>query len=218
MASPEVFTGFWQNHSIPGTWGWTWTLNTSSANYLLVFLGIYLGFVGGSFWSIIAFLLHFWMAKLEPGDGIHHQILLILRNTSTPFGAASELASVALSWRKVNSLKRVARPLLLSLLPLVIAIGFIITGIESTKISAGDDAANEVKIKPQNCGPLLWTPLLSNSSSSADTTELVGFGMWQAQTSREARSFGLCSPYPPCSAACMLPSMAQGGYLVPQHQ
>jgi hypothetical protein len=156
MASPEVFTGFGQNHSIPGAWSWIWTLNTSSANYLLVFLGISLGLVGGSFRSIIAFLLHSWMAKLESGDGIHHQILLILRNTSTPFGAASEKASVALTWRKVNSPRRIARPLLLSLLPLVIAIGFIIAGIQSTKVSAGDDAANEVKIKPPNCDPLLW--------------------------------------------------------------
>lgn len=185
MASPEVSTGFWQNHSIGGAWGWTWTLSTSSANYLLVFLGIYLGLVGGSLWSIVAFLLHSWMAKPEPRDGIHHQILLILRNTANPLGAASELASVALHWRKINSPSRVVRPLLLSLLPLVIAVGFIVMGIESTKVSAGDDAANEVKIKPQNCGPLLWDP-------EGNTTELVALGLWNTKTARDARSYGSC--------------------------
>ena len=48
MALAQVFTGFWQNHSVPGTWGWTLTLSTTSANKLLIFLGIYLGFVGAT--------------------------------------------------------------------------------------------------------------------------------------------------------------------------
>lgn len=183
MASPEIFQGFWQNYSNARVWGWTWTLSDASANYLLVFLGIYLGFVGGSFWTIIAFLIHQWMAGENPGDGIHHQTQLILRNTPSPLGAAKELASLAFQWRTVESRSRVIKPLLFSLLPFTIAFGFIVAGIESTRISAGDAAANEVKIKPQNCGQTLW------NVSTPSPPEIVAFATFLTQNGRDARAY-----------------------------
>lgn len=182
MSSPEIYQGFWQNYSVAGIWGWALTLSTARGNNLLVFLGIYLGFVGAAFWSIIAFLIYQLMAGKLPGDGIHHQMLLILRNTSSPLSAAREFAMVAYYWRTVELRPRLMAPLLLSLLPLIIGVGFIVAGIESTRISAGESKINEVKIKAENCGQSLWDA--SNSTSPS-----VAFAFWLAKTAKDARGY-----------------------------
>ena len=182
MSSPEVYQGLWHNYSVGGIWGWTLTLSTSRGNDLLVFLGIYLGFVGGAFWSIIAFLLHQMLSSKDPGAGIHHQILLILRNTSSPLSAAREFAFIAYYWRLVESRQRIMIPLLLSLLPLIIGIGFIVAGIQSTRLSAGESSINEVKIKAQYCG-------LSSWDASNSTMASIPFAFWLARTAKDAIAY-----------------------------
>lgn len=182
MSSPEVYQGFWRNYSVGGIWGWTWTLSTSRGNNLLVFLGIYLGFVGGAFWSIIAFIIYQLMAGKLPRDGIHHQILLVLRNTSSPLSASREFATIAYYWRSVELRPRLMVPLLLSLPPLLIGIGFIVAGIEATRVSAGASKINEIKIKAGNCGLSQW-------DASNSTTGSIHFAFWLAKTAKDARAY-----------------------------
>ena len=116
------------------------------------------------------------------GDGIHHQTQNILRNTTSPFSAAGELALVAIRWRTVETRSRIIRPLFLAVVPFVIAIGFIFAGIESTRVSTGEGIPSEVKVKPQNCGQSLWTP-------SNTTLQNVGFAFWLAATGQDARAY-----------------------------
>lgn len=63
---------------------------------------------------------------------------------------------MAFYWRMVGSRQRVIIPLLLSMIPLLVGIGFIVAGIESTRVSAGESSINEVKIKTQDCGQSSW--------------------------------------------------------------
>lgn len=177
MASQQVYEGLWTNHSFSGIWGWTWTLKTSTANFLLVALGIFLGFVGNALWGVIAFVLHQCFAQEIPGDGVHHEIQLILRNSTESFGATWEFLILAWHYRKSNIFK----PLALSFVASVCAVGFIVAGIESTKVTAGDTEANDVRLKPQNCGQILW-----NSQSVANE---ISFGTWLTKTGREARAY-----------------------------
>jgi hypothetical protein len=180
MDLAQVFTGFWQNHSIPGTWGWTLTLSTTSANKLLIFLGIYLGFVGGYFWNILAFAFHQLLARRQSGNGIRHQIQLILRNSSS-LTAAKQLASLAWHWREIETGSQLIVPILLSIIPLTIGVGFIVAGIEITSISAGDAAANQVKIIPENCGNTFW-----NATTQAED---VFYATWLTENGRDAKTY-----------------------------
>lgn len=158
-------------------------METSNANYLLVFLGIFLGLVGSYFWKIIAFLLYQAIAGKEPGDGMHHQTLLILRNASSPSGAAWALAKLAGHWRAIETGSRLIPTLLLSIIPFAIAAGFAAAGIESTKVTAGDAHANEVLISPTNCGARLWTPDLTTFANE------ISFATWLAETGRLAKAY-----------------------------
>jgi hypothetical protein len=177
MAPQQVYEGFWTNNAIPGIWGWTWTLKTSTANFLLVALGIFLGFVGNAIWNILAFVLHQCYARQDPGNGVHHEIQLILRNSNKSFNAVWEFIRLAWHYRKSS----IVKPLSLSLVALLCAAGSIVAGIESTKITAGSTAANDVRLKPQNCGQLVW-----DNEGAADT---ISFATWMATTGRDARSY-----------------------------
>ena len=58
------------------------------------------------------------------GDETNHQILLILRYTSSSLSPARELATVAFQWRTVETPSRIISPLLLLLLRLLIGVAF----------------------------------------------------------------------------------------------
>lgn len=136
-----------------------------------------MGFVGNAIWSILAFVLHQCFVRQDPGNGIHHEIQLILRNSNKSFNATWEFIRLAWHCRKSS----IVKPLALSLVAFLCAAGSVVAGIESSKITAGVTAANDVRLKPENCGQSVWDP--------DGVKNQLSFGTWLTKTGRDARTY-----------------------------
>ncbi|KAI9813762.1 MAG: hypothetical protein M1827_003552 [Pycnora praestabilis] len=144
-----VDNGPWINWSHGAVTGATITLSSRGGAFLTAFLALFVGITGGQLWRIISYTIHQLNAGPEPKDGMHHQKQAILRNTSSPIGAAYELARLVPAWWKLAK-RPFWRAVPLILLALTNLIAFGVAGIFSSEVTKA--AGNETLVVSPNCG------------------------------------------------------------------
>ncbi|KAF2438967.1 hypothetical protein P171DRAFT_436343 [Karstenula rhodostoma CBS 690.94] len=150
--SDLVYYGSWINWSRGKYDGATITLTPRNAGILVAFLAIFVSVAGGSFWRIIAFVLHQRRVAKDPRDGLHYQQQVILRNAATPGVASWQLLWLVPSWRTISR-----RPLWKSLPVVLLAVlnllAFFTAGVLVAEVTR--TAGTEVLVRSANCGN--WT-------------------------------------------------------------
>jgi hypothetical protein len=157
MSSP-VYTGFWHDYSVNGAGAWTLTLDVRWSGFLLAALSAFVGIVGASFWSLLAFAIHQFRARPGQEDVLYIQQQAVYRNPSSSVGTVIELFNICWAWRSrrrgTSSQRIVQRSVLFSLPPLVVFVGFTIAAVFVGDVTRPTYEGNDVKIKSSNCGTL----------------------------------------------------------------
>lgn len=165
MSSPissHIYTGLWVNWSHGRIVGSTITLSGRDGAYLTAFLAIFVTAAGAACWKIMSYTLHQSRARKEFQSGLHQQQQAILRNTSTPDGAAWQFTQLVWYWRK-RADKPLRRTLLLAALALLNLVIFGVAGIFSSEVTKA--AGDEVLVQSRNCGQLFVNDSLTTDSA-----------------------------------------------------
>jgi hypothetical protein len=123
----DIHLGFWINRSFGTIRGATLTLDRASGGMLIAFLALYVTASGRGLWKLVRCFLHFLYSSPSRRDGIYLQRQATLRNTPLALDAALELLEISKTWR-VMTAKFDGRPLVVAVIALVSAIGFLVTG------------------------------------------------------------------------------------------
>ena len=177
-----IYTGPWINWDRGAILGSTITLSQRDGGLLTAFLGIFITVAGAAWWRILSFLIHQYRATPGPRDTVHHQQQVILRNSSTPGGAAWQMTQVAWGWRKIAD-----HPVLVNLPLIALAISnmlvFAVAGVFSSEVAKA--AGNETLIMGPNCGYMVDDPSLPDSSP----LRLAGWSAMEANDTLVANSY-----------------------------
>lgn len=157
MSLIPAYTGFWHDYTRDGAYGWTLTLSVKWSAFLLAALSTFVAIVGGCFWSLLAFAIHQYRAHPGDDDGVYFQQQAVYRNSMSPWSVIIELLRICVAWRsrreKRAAPRRLGRRTLFSLLPpLLVVIGFTAAGIFVGDVTRPTYESNNVKIRPTNCG------------------------------------------------------------------
>ena len=150
-AGSSVYTGPWINWSHGAVLGSTITLSARDGSLLTALLAMFVTVTGAAWWRITSYVLHQANATLEHQDGVHHQHQAILRNTSSPGGAAWQLFQTMWYWRK-NAVRPILRTLPVLALALINLAVFGVAGVFSSEVTKA--AGNETLVRSPNCGYL----------------------------------------------------------------
>ncbi|KAL5610921.1 hypothetical protein FOBRF1_007038 [Fusarium oxysporum] len=101
-----IFIGAWRNHSNGVL---TLTLKEREAGVLSAALVIFLGFVAARCWNIIKYVLHQIRARSQFGDGLHHQLQALLRNSDNHSQTSWQTIQLAMAWRSHLGLSSAVR-------------------------------------------------------------------------------------------------------------
>lgn len=148
-STSHIYTGPWVNWDHGLVRGSTITLNSRDGGLLTSFLGVFVTVVGGQLWKIVSFTLHQLRSSRGPQDGLHHQHQNILRNTTSPGGAAWQFLQLTFYWWN-----RAKRPVLRSFPWAILGLAYLavfgVAGVFSSEVTkaAGDDRL----IRSNNCG------------------------------------------------------------------
>ncbi len=96
--STSIYTGLWVNWTQGRVLGSTITLSARNSALLTSFIAIFVTVVGAQLWKILCFIFHQIRASQEPKDGLYHQHQNVLRNSSTPGGAAWSFVLQSWHW------------------------------------------------------------------------------------------------------------------------
>lgn len=109
-------------------------MTTNHGNLLIAFIALFNSAVGSVTWSLIVYALHQYRAKNETGDGLSHQIQVLLRNSSQALAFARNTG--AMGWQWHNRGPRVLRRItLLGCLGLLVPAMFAVSGIMASRIA-----------------------------------------------------------------------------------
>jgi hypothetical protein len=151
MASPQIYTGAWINHSQGSVLGSTITLPSRPAGYLIAVLAIFVAYTGSRFWPILCFLIHQIRAGEHEQPAFRHQQQILLRNSSSALGTAYDFAEIGFAWRKVRRLSLLEiTPI--ALLATVVFFGFQAAGVFVSEVTKA--SSSEFLINSPNCA--LW--------------------------------------------------------------
>jgi hypothetical protein len=164
-----AYTGVWTNWNYGPVKGATLTIPTGNASFLVAFLAVFVGIVGGHFWSILCYVLFQIRSTTKPCDGQHHQHQAIFRNYHTDVSALGEFLNSAWYWRRKARLPAFAA-LPWVLLALAHAVAFIIAGILSARVSLVTSGESEVLVMGPTCG--FWeNPSTSDINANRSTMQ-----------------------------------------------
>lgn len=146
---PTIYTGFWIDWSRGSVLGSTLTLSAENSAFLVAFIALFVRFVGGQLWEVLAFLLSTTRSTAEPQDAIYHQQQAILRNTSQPLSVLWGMLKLTWFWKDTTTrAQRRAVAFILGSLAYVVA--FAVASIFSSKISSADSEV--LLLSGPNCG------------------------------------------------------------------
>ncbi|MGI4851478.1 MAG: hypothetical protein ACRYGR_06005 [Janthinobacterium lividum] len=160
------------------------TLTNTKGNILVAFIAVFITFIGGVTWSMVAYMLHQANVSKAPRDGLHHQILAMLRNRFAPDVFAYRMLEMGFAWRKRPVRRAFLRPLAFAVLALIIYAIFVAAGIFlSTVASTG-----EVLLVPSNCGDFNWTKV---AMASTEQSYLFDYALsaWSAEDLGQAHAY-----------------------------
>lgn len=148
--SSYIYHGPWINWSHGPILGATLTLGERNGGLLTAFIATFVTVVGPALWKIIAYIIHqIRSGGQQTGDGLYHQTQVLLRNESTPTGAAWKFLQQSWYWRSKVS-RPVLRTIPLYLFALFYVVLFGVLAIFSSEISKAPGAAR--LIISDNCG------------------------------------------------------------------
>jgi hypothetical protein len=170
MASTAyVYTGLWTNHQHNSIKAVTLTMSADNASFLVAFLALFLGIVGGHFWAIVSYAVFQIRSTLASRSGQHHQQQAILRNYHAPGAAIWQLSLASWSWRRRRGFVALTSTLLVVLLALTSVMAFAAAGILSAKVTSKE---SDVLVKTSKCG--LWDDRVT-SQTTGDFEGRTGF-------------------------------------------
>lgn len=146
--------GPWINWSKGLVHGATLTLSEGSGGLLTAFLAIYVGLVGGCFWTILCYVFHRSRLSHRIKDVLYHQQQVILRNNGGPASAAWEFLRLGWCWRELAR-KPIIRSLPLALAALLNLAFFGVASVFSSEVAKAP--GNETLVRDSSCG--FWFPV-----------------------------------------------------------
>lgn len=163
-ASSDAYIGVWTNWSKGRINGATLTIPRREAGLLTAFLAIYVSAVGGQFWRIVCYTFHQARARqsARPGDVVHRQIQVLLRNSEGAGGGLWEFARLPFQWRHwgKNTLLKCALFAFLAMLNLS---AFGAASIFSSAVAKA--AGNETLMYSKDCGVARFPAVLDPTFS-----------------------------------------------------
>ena len=155
--------------------GWTLTISQNSSLVLTAFLALFITFAASRFWGVVCFVVHQARSSLDDQDDLHHQIQILLRNTTTHTSLISELGR--LLWNRINR-GTISRSLPILLTTLLYAFAAGLAGLFVPRFIKG---TNEVLLKGSTCGWMRDVPRGTNftldpAALDATTAILVAGG------------------------------------------
>jgi hypothetical protein len=145
---PSVFLGVWTNWSRGQVLGSTLTMTQRNGSVLVAFVALFITFVGARLWRIACVAIHHSQSSAEPQDGIYHQGQAILKNADNPLAGFLSWYGLLMAWRKIGH-RPYHRLLPMTLLALVLGIGFIAASLLSSRV--GSAMGEEVLVRG-TCG------------------------------------------------------------------
>ncbi|KAH6618503.1 hypothetical protein C7974DRAFT_415876 [Boeremia exigua] len=132
----EIYRGFWMNRSVHFIEGATLTLGHRSGELLIAFLALYVNASGRGLWKLVRCILYFKGSSQASPDGPYLQRQATLRNSNLALDAVVELLDIWRTWRQ-RVLKSQRKTLDAAFVALLVAVGFILAGIFSSRVSQG---------------------------------------------------------------------------------
>lgn len=172
---------------------------------LLSALTTFVAIVGGSFWSLIAFTIHQLRAKTGDEDGVYLQQQVVCRNANSAWSVIFELFRICGAWkarrkRRAAPRRLVQRTFYAVIPPLVVIAGFIAAGIFVGDLTRPTYEGNNVKIRPTNCGIVVFNNTESQSVLQAVLLKYVNDTLAARAYARNCYGTtstpGACSQYP----------------------
>ena len=148
-----IRTGFWTDWSRGSIVGATLTLSPRDGALLLAFIAAFVTAVSSQLWRIIGFAAHQIQARPGPHDGLHYQTQVVLRNASSPLGAAWLFLQQSWSWRR-RVCGAYHRTLIWAVFSILYLTTFAALAVFSSQVSRA--ASNLRLIRSPQCG--YWEP------------------------------------------------------------
>ncbi|KAJ9131023.1 hypothetical protein NKR23_g11934 [Pleurostoma richardsiae] len=198
IRAPDVYVGFWTDWSKDNPiMGWTLTLPASLASLLTACLAMYVSFVASHLWHLIAYTIHYIRQRVTRGKcrPMLRQQQVVLRSGLSP--ASTVVRLTELFWANRSTSRSLRNSWLLTLLSLLCAIGGIVAGLYSAKIS--DSSQVQVLLKSNRCGILNNTALPSDSevvlASGNYYLDMLNLATTYAQRCYNATDVDDCNPF-----------------------
>jgi hypothetical protein len=162
MADLGVHIGYWRDYSADAGNQHVLTLPLRWAGFLISALALLVSLAGGSFWTIMAYILH--QSRVPHHTNIapaQLQLQVLLRNAATPFSAVLDLISILWAWPKTTGSLIRRRAIALMAVALVSFVAFTVAGVFVAAIASNSEANIIALAKPGTCG--LWELGYNNS-------------------------------------------------------
>jgi len=173
-----VYNGLWVNWDGGRVSGGRITMGQGTGNILNIFTGIFISFIEGAFWAVVAYAIYQSQTsrrlKWSPPDALHLQKQVILRNSSSDISTSFSMFSLWWNW-KSHKIRPSGRTAVIAIIAVVHFLFFVLALplIYSSFINANDD---EVLIRSPYCG--FWTD--SDTLEQVATSALMTNRTWEA--------------------------------------
>ena len=147
----RIYHGAWINWTDGAVLGATITVSSRDGNLVISFIAAFITIVGAQLWRILSYIVHQFRSSKNPQDGLHYQQQNILRNNSSPGGAAWLFLQQSWHWRGRTS-ALIIRTLPWTVLSLIYLVLFAVLATFSSEVSKAAGRAR--LLKEGNCG--LW--------------------------------------------------------------
>jgi hypothetical protein len=149
MSITNIYTGVWTNHSRGRVYGTTLTLTDAQATALVSFLAVLITLTSTRSFKILRYVWYHLRTHEIARDGLARQQDVLLRNAETDMGTLPLVPWIAWKWRG-HTRNPLRRSIMLFVLMLLHTMGFIVAGIATSFVAAGND--QPVIAKGTDCG------------------------------------------------------------------
>ncbi|KAK3358181.1 hypothetical protein B0T25DRAFT_177678 [Lasiosphaeria hispida] len=165
------------------------TISLAQGAILISFITLFVRWVGGRLWNILAFILHQYRWTAQARDGLYYQQQVLLRNSESASHTLWTALKLAWRWRtETNGV--LGRCLLLALPAAVNVAGFAAAGLLASKLL---DTNDEVLVRSGTCGwladgELAADRIYADDEKNKQLDSLWVAGLWTMKKSVEYTS------------------------------
>lgn len=169
MSTASIYIGPWTDHSRGSPYGQTITITSQHGDVLISVLSLYVAFVGGAFWSLIAVAIHQCSVGRGTTDELHEQYQIAYRNIEPPSRLAWNLLAILWSHRRTPPANRPKHPVRRFLrrvfFPVLVGGGFTASSVLVSQVARPSYGTSDVLIRGGSCGLLEFS---GNATSPKD--------------------------------------------------